>query len=197
MTDKLSAEERLIVDLLNHCTGLIVRENITEFAEYKRWGDAPLALLRRFKADAEREAKAEAWREWGKWMRHHPNCVSHVRVECTCGLDDECCRWEQGQGGDNDNLTPHTTITLALLAAGLHDLNLPIREEREFLVNLGVYPKGVTSLYRLRQIITTEFQRSTVEEVAERFKPNESPEVLAALRNAADAYGGEPDDATD
>lgn len=82
--------------------------------------------------------------------------------------------------------------------------DLPPRLERELLdlfagherkgVGCGFdryFPDGFTPYVPLHEYISDEYRRSTVGEVLKRFKPAESPEVLVALRHAADAFGEE------
>ena len=89
MTERMTAEERLrssstSADRISDCE--VVRL------------DYALECLH----DAEREAKAEAWREWQKWIDHvRPigvsvnGCRTYVGLSCNCGLDDERERRER------------------------------------------------------------------------------------------------------
>lgn len=51
------------------------------------------------------------------------------------------------------------------------------------------FPVDFKSLVPLHKYISATYRRSTVEEVAARMKPGESPAVLTALRVASDAFG--------
>ncbi len=51
------------------------------------------------------------------------------------------------------------------------------------------FPADFKSLVPLHKYISATYRRSTVEEVAARMKPGESPAVLTALRTASEAFG--------
>ena len=55
----------------------------------------------------------------------------------------------------------------------------------------GYYPKGLDAYVPLHELISEEYQRSTLDAFLRRHKPTDSPEVLAALRGAAQAYAEE------
>ncbi len=100
---------------------------------------------------------------------------------------------------------------LAMDAAVLRAYNLPVRLERQLLdLFAGVERKGVglddakghstftgyyaanfKSLVPLHKYISAGYRGSTVDQVAGRFKPSESSAGTAALRAAAEAFGGD------
>lgn len=55
----------------------------------------------------------------------------------------------------------------------------------------GYYPEGLDAYVPLHELISEEYQRSTLDVFLRRHKPTGSPEVLAALRGAAEAYAEE------
>ncbi len=52
----------------------------------------------------------------------------------------------------------------------------------------GYYPEGLDAYVPLHELISEEYQRSTLDAFLRRHKPTESPELLRALRGAAEAY---------
>jgi hypothetical protein len=91
---------------------------------------------------------------------------------------------------------------LVLDAAVLRLYNLPAKLERQLLdyfrgeKRRGVgcdfgdyYPADFKSLVPLHKYISAGYRRSTVDDVAGRMRPGESPAVLAGLRNASRAFG--------
>ncbi|MCK4660397.1 MAG: N-6 DNA methylase [Phycisphaerae bacterium] len=55
----------------------------------------------------------------------------------------------------------------------------------------GYYPEGLDAYVPLHELISEEYQRSTLDAFVERHQPAKSPEVLTALRTAAEAYAEE------
>ena len=55
----------------------------------------------------------------------------------------------------------------------------------------GYYPEGLDAYVPLHELISEEYERSTLDAFLRRHKPTDSPEVLAALRGAAEAYAEE------
>ena len=52
----------------------------------------------------------------------------------------------------------------------------------------GYYPEGLDAYIPLHELISDEYQRSTLDAFLDRHEPVRSPEVLAALRAASEAY---------
>ena len=104
---------------------------------------------------------------------------------------------------------PESEALLHMDAAVMRAYGLPVRLERAVLDLFRVphgrekthrrkgvgcefgdyFPADFESLVPLHKYISAAYRRSTVEEVAERMKPGESPAVLAGLRTASDAFG--------
>lgn len=93
---------------------------------------------------------------------------------------------------------------LAMDAAVLKLYGLPVRLERQLLDHFrghkrrGVgctfgdyFPADFKSLVPLHKYISSACRRSTIDQVAARMKPGESTHVLASLRSAAEAFGGD------
>lgn len=100
---------------------------------------------------------------------------------------------------------------LAMDAAVMRAYNLPVRSERAVLdlfrlpsydkaarKRKGVgcafgdyYPAEFKSLVPLHKYLSRSYQRSTLDRVADRIKPSDTSAAVAALRIAADAFGGD------
>ncbi len=101
----------------------------------------------------------------------------------------------------------HDSIRQALLrmdAEVLRLYDLPPRLERQLLDLFdgverkgvgckfrGYYPEGLDEYVPLHELISESYDRSTLDAFLRQHKPTESPEVLAGLRGAAEAYGEE------
>ncbi len=55
----------------------------------------------------------------------------------------------------------------------------------------GYYPEGLDAYVPLHELISEEYQRSTLDAFLHRHEPTESPKLLRALRGAAEAYAEE------
>ena len=55
----------------------------------------------------------------------------------------------------------------------------------------GYYPEGLDAYVPLHELISEEYQQSTLDAFLRRHKPTDSPELLRALRCAAEAYAEE------
>jgi hypothetical protein len=105
------------------------------------------------------------------------------------------------------SVSPEAAVIDALInldASVLRAYALPVRLERQLLdyfngnIRAGVgctftgyYPAGFKSLVPLHKYISSGYRGSTVDQVADRFKPSESSAVTAALRASAEAFGGD------
>ncbi|MCW5776141.1 MAG: N-6 DNA methylase [Phycisphaeraceae bacterium] len=109
------------------------------------------------------------------------------------------------------SVTPESAVRDALLkldAAVLRAYALPVRLERQLLdyfngnIRAGVgctfgdyYPADFKSLVPLHKYVSAGYRGSTVDQVAARMKPDGTSAGTAALRTAAEAFGGDDDKA--
>lgn len=131
-----------------------------------------------------------------------------ARVVPASGTGDGLFSTDTQHTGSSPTSTQVRDALLAMDAAVLRAYGLPVQLERQLLdlfngaerkgvgCTFGDYfPAGFKSLVPLHKFISSGYRGSTVDQVAARMKPSESSAGTAALRAAAEAFGGDDDKA--